>query len=135
MSIQTAFRLHREKVIPLVADPDPRVTPPTDAELFVMNNQLSGSGNSNKDVAGHQLCVRFLDAGNVDVVGPTADFTVWVRDEGTGLFVSTVGVAASPSARRVVSDLVGRLWVQVTAVGAVGASTKLRIMIAEKAPA
>lgn len=135
MGVQkVAYRIHRDVAVGDIPDPDPRVTPPADSVLFEVQQKVSEQGNSNKDVDGHALYVRCLEAdGTTEVVGATVDFTTFVKDEASGKFVSMVPVTGAVSSRNFTIHANGRLFVQLNAIAAAGATATVQIRITERA--
>ena len=127
------FRKHRTVVVaPFVADADPRITPPADSALFELNDQASTQGQPDQRVQGHAITLVFKDAAGAEVVGPTGDFTTWVKDEGAGRFRSLDPVMGAESSQMFRTRAAGRIFVQLTAVAAVGAATTVEVRIAER---
>jgi len=120
------FRHTRIKAIPLVVDPDPNVTPPAAADVFLMSDQPPGS---DLETDAHLIAPVF----NAEEAA-TATFVVWVRDAKTlkWLKASTNAVQPHRTPVRNVGFGSGDVFVQVTAV-AVIAATSLSILGAEGA--
>lgn len=129
---KVTYRLHRTVAVGDIPDDDPRVTPPTEP-LFKMEQVVNAQGNSNKDVDGHALFIRCLDAGGAEVVAATIDFTTWIKDEGSGKFFSLRPVLAAESSRNFSVHANGPIFVALDAINAAGATATVEIRIVERA--
>lgn len=131
---KVTYRKHRDLAVGDIPDADPRVTAPADRDLFQVQEVIAGQGNSNRDVAGHALVVRCLEADLVtEVVGATVDFTTWIKDEGSGKFVGMVPVLAAVSSRNFTIHANGPLFVQINAIAAPGLTAFVQVWLTERA--
>lgn len=136
MSLQLNSEKYRTIVVSgFAAEADPRVTPPTAALLYVPEDKLNQQGFENKQISGLAIIPRFLDVANAEVVGPTATFTPWIKDEATGLYVKASASVATigSGGHACVCPFVGTLYVQVTAIASAGAATQLVLRVARRA--
>jgi hypothetical protein len=119
-------------------DPNPNVTSPVSGTM----KMVGASGDSGSQVEGHRICIRFVDNSNLEVVGPTADFRTWIRDEGASDTVPNGGLgrpawlalkaeAAAPSSQSYAGAIKGEIFVQLTALGTVGSATKVQVWAEE----
>jgi hypothetical protein len=107
------------------AEADPRSSEPAANKLFAM-----GKIDNPK---GHALFLRFVDNTGADVLGATADFTAWIKDDNSGKWTSLQAEAEAPSGAVFTAGITGTLFVQVTALGNVGTSVSCQIWAAETA--
>jgi hypothetical protein len=119
------------------AEANPNVTPPAAGDTFKMNAVDPGDQTLDERLEGLRMCVRFVDASNIEIPAATADFTVWEKDSGAsdlvgvgGLgrpaFVALAPEAAAKSSASYTCTWKGEIYVQVTAMSA-GAATKCQI--------
>jgi len=127
------FKLARPQVTVagFAADADPRVTPPAANLTFSPQDRVSDQ-SANHDTKGLAVFVQFVDANGAIVVGPTASFVVWLYDEGSKSWVQGPDVELSvPCNTLKTMALIGRCFIQLTALGSVGAATKVNVYATE----
>lgn len=118
------------------ADPNPNVTPPTAGTTYVMANSL-GDQLGVEQVEGHRMCIRFVDDSNAEVVGPTADFRTWIKDDGATAalgrpaFVGLAEELAAPSSQSYAAAVKGEIFVQVLGIASPGSATKCQVWFEE----
>jgi hypothetical protein len=124
-----AFKLIRTiSVAPFSADADPNTTPPAETDIFKPEDEVPIAGLDNLVTGGHMLYGSF----DVDE-GATFDFASWIRNGATSTWAQLrPEVAAADNAvftNRSVRN--SDVFVQVTAVAGVVASTELKIYMTE----
>jgi hypothetical protein len=128
------FRIVRPQVAVagFTADADPRTNPPADVLTFVPQDRVSRQSASD-DTKGLAVFVQFVDDTGELVVGPTADFTLYIFDEGSGSWVQgpTATASACNELQRVA--LIGKLFVQFNAIHATTGATKVNVFATELA--
>ena len=119
-----------------VADADPNLTPPAANTVFDMAAATMGDQlGAERDVEGLRLVVRFVTGATppVDVPGATADFTAWFYDDGAsrsyarGVWNRYKAEAAAPHGALYAAPIKGKVFVQLTALGSVGAAVSVEV--------
>lgn len=129
------------------ADANPNLTAPAAGSTYVMAGLSPGDQLQREDTEGHRICIRFIDdslSTAVEIPGATADFRTWIKDDGAsaarnavppGLgraaFIGLKAEASAPSSQSYAATTKGEIFVQITAIGSVGAATRIHVMIEE----
>lgn len=127
------FDLVREITISgFSADPEPNVTPPADSAVYDVPGKVGDQAQSGQ-VAGVALKGVYVDNAGAFKTGGTFDFTLWYKDEGPGGFWTKRAPAAGAAANLEQGyGIVGKVFVQVTALSAASGGTKLRLYAAAR---
>lgn len=120
------------------ADANPNVTAPAADQLFTVDALAPGDQLINEGIEGFRMCLRFIDNSNVEIPGASADFRLWEKDDaasasvpngglGRDAYIGLAAEATAPSSGSYTCTMKGKIFVQVTALNSVGASTKCQI--------
>ena len=77
---------------------------------------------------GHVVRLRFLDAGGVDLLGGSVSFQVWGKTI-SGFWVADAAHTGAASTGRYTSNLIGDLYIEVTAIDITGIPTAVTMEI------
>lgn len=112
-----------------VADANPNVTAPAAGLLFDAQAAPEGDQTVDERKEGLRLCLRAVDNANIEQPTATAGFTVWQKDDGAtealgrDAYISLQAETAAPSSGSYACCLKGgKIFVQVTAISAAGAT-------------
>ena len=111
------------------ADANPNVTPPLAADCWTVPDVGRFVDGVSR---GHSVYGRFVNVSDAEVPTASSDFAVWLYDTGASMWVQIYSAATSLSSHVLASAFSGKLFVQVTALNTVGASTKLQLYASEQ---
>jgi len=124
----------------ITPDPDPNLTAPAAAAVYVMTGLAGDQLGTEKDVEGHRICLRFVNGGTTpptQIPGATGDFQVWAKDDGATAaygaqaWCSLAAETAAKNGALYASTLKGALFIQLTAVASTGAATRVEVWLEE----
>lgn len=134
MGVALHFKVARPQVnvAGFAADSDPRTTPPGGTLWYVPNDRVSKQ-SANDHTKGLAVFVQFVNDLGAIIVGPTADFTFWFFDEGSGSWVQGEAITGSACNELQTTTLTGKLFVQLNAIHTTTGATKINVFVSELA--